>query len=58
MINRCAIVKLLIERGANVSLPGRNGITPLSAAAYMGSVPIIADMVVIMMGRKRIMAAS
>src|SRR4029450_5837345 len=34
------------ERGDAVasgqtSLPGRNGITPLSAAAYMGSVPIV-----------------
>ena len=38
---RLPVVQLLVERGANVSLPGRSGITPLSAAAYMGSVPIV-----------------
>ena len=38
---RLAIVRLLVERGADVNLPGRSGATPLAAAAYMGSVPIV-----------------
>jgi ankyrin repeat protein len=35
------MVNLLIERGADINVPGRNGISPLSAAAYMGSAPIV-----------------
>ena len=38
---RLPIVRLLVERGADVNLPGRSGITPLAAAAYMGSAPIV-----------------
>jgi uncharacterized protein len=34
-------VKLLVDRGASVDLPGRSGVTPLSAAAFMGSAPIV-----------------
>ena len=32
-----AIAQRLIERGADVTLSGRSGITPISAAAYAGN---------------------
>src|SRR5581483_7527027 len=36
-----AIVRRLIERGADVNLTGRSGVSPVSAAAYAGSDEIV-----------------
>ena len=38
--NRSA-VEALIAHGADVNLPGRSGITPIAAAAYMGNEPLV-----------------
>ena len=36
-----AVAQRLIERGADVNLTGRSGITPVAAAAYAGSDAIV-----------------
>ena len=36
-----AIIRLLVDAGANVNLPGRSDVTPVAAGAYMGSEPIV-----------------
>ena len=38
---RMAIVRLLVEAGANVNLPGRSDVSPVAAGAFMGSEPIV-----------------
>ena len=38
---RMAVVRLLVEAGANVNLPGRSDVSPVAAGAFMGSEPIV-----------------
>jgi ankyrin repeat protein len=39
--NRTSVALRLIERGADVDLPGRSGVTPVSAAAFRGNDAIV-----------------
>ena len=39
--DRLAVVRRLLDRGADANLAGRTGVTPLSAAAFKGSIRIV-----------------